>query len=298
MQERILVATDFSEIADNAVKEAHVRANATSAAFGVCHVLPNLQSPHSFLPQENSRSELDIAAFDHQAFSALEERVHRLTGRDDTMVDLFVDVGIPYAEIVKRAEQFKATLIVVSSQGKTGVKRLLLGSVAEQVVRHAHCPVEVLRPSYQRGTVVAATDLSDPSLPAIEAAAREAKRREAKLVVCFAIDFAAAAAFGGIATVFGAPPSLPSNAAAKEIEESARSLLRGALARFGAEGEALVLEGPAAASVCHLAEERNAELVVVSTRGRTGLSRMALGSVAESIIRHAPCSVLAVRHHS
>jgi nucleotide-binding universal stress UspA family protein len=72
-------------------------------------------------------------------------------------------------------------------------------------------------------------------------------------------------------------------------------LLRSSMERFGASGEARVVEGPPVAAVLHAVEELNPELLVVGTHGRTGLQRLALGSVAERLVSHAPCSVLVVR---
>jgi nucleotide-binding universal stress UspA family protein len=75
-------------------------------------------------------------------------------------------------------------------------------------------------------------------------------------------------------------------------ERSERTLAETA-ARFGAE--ALFRDGPAAAAIVAAAAELPAELVVVGTRGRTGWKRLALGSVAEAVLRRAACSVLVVR---
>jgi nucleotide-binding universal stress UspA family protein len=71
--------------------------------------------------------------------------------------------------------------------------------------------------------------------------------------------------------------------------------LEACLERFGAEGERLVVGAPAASEIVQAARELPAELVVVGTRGRTGLSRLTLGSVAEAVLSSAPCSVLVVR---
>jgi len=65
--------------------------------------------------------------------------------------------------------------------------------------------------------------------------------------------------------------------------------------RFKAEGGGLLRNGPAAATILSAASELPAQLLVVGTHGRTGLSRVALGSVAEAVVRAAPCSVLTVR---
>jgi nucleotide-binding universal stress UspA family protein len=79
------------------------------------------------------------------------------------------------------AEEIGADLIVLGARGATGLKRLLLGSTAEEVLRHAHCPVLVTRWPASSGPVVAATDFSDPALPAITAAATAASRMGAPL---------------------------------------------------------------------------------------------------------------------
>ena len=67
------------------------------------------------------------------------------------------------------------------------------------------------------------------------------------------------------------------------------------LERVGAKGEAFAVDGTPASAVAKKAEEIDAELVVVGTHGRTGLARLTLGSVAESVVRAAGCSVLVVR---
>ena len=80
-----------------------------------------------------------------------------------------------------------------------------------------------------------------------------------------------------------------------EVRAAAASRLKQALESAGGEGEARVLDGSPATAIVQTAEDLPAELVVVGTRGRTGLSRLALGSVAERVIRAAGCSVLVVR---
>lgn len=175
-----------------------------------------------------------------------------------------------------------------------GIPRLHLGSVAEQIVRHAHCSVLVARPTSNRGVVVAATDLSDPSMPAITRGAEEAHRRGARLVVTHAIDFA-----GGMlspdAFFLDAVRSDESATVGGRLREAATDALRQALRACGATGDTHIVEGRAAAAIVRCADELGAELLVVGTRGRTGFARLALGSVAERVIRTASCPVLAVR---
>jgi nucleotide-binding universal stress UspA family protein len=72
----------------------------------------------------------------------------------------------------------------------------------------------------------------------------------------------------------------------------ARERIAAAIAHAGATGEALVIHHRPAAGIVQAAAEPPASVVVVGTRGRTGFSRLMLGSVAEEVIGHAPCSVL------
>jgi nucleotide-binding universal stress UspA family protein len=86
--------------------------------------------------------------------------------------------------------------------------------------------------------------------------------------------------------------SLP---ALDDLLVAGQSRLREALTRYGIDGEAIVKAGAAAQTIVDLAASAPAELVVVGTHGRTGLSRLTLGSTAEAVTRAAPCSVLVVR---
>ena len=64
----------------------------------------------------------------------------------------------------------------MGSHGQTGAADALLGSVTNSVIRHAHCPVLIVRPAERTRRIVAGTDFSDPALPALKAAANEANR--------------------------------------------------------------------------------------------------------------------------
>ena len=99
----------------------------------------------------------------------------------------------------------------------------------------------------------------------------------------------------GAASLLGSVVSLPSAEDQEQSRALVSSLLADALRRFGAEGEPLVLEGGAVAAVVSAVEEQRADLLVIGTHGRAGISRLLLGSVAESLVRLADCSVLVVR---
>jgi nucleotide-binding universal stress UspA family protein len=293
MMKRILVGTDLSEAADEALRQAHTRATATGAKLGVVHVIPSLVGAHPLFPQENAAWMAQVGQLEAKALAAVEGRVKTLVGSTD--VELFLERGAEHVEILRRAESWAADLVVVGSHGRTGLPRLLLGSIAEQVVRYAHCPVLVARAGAKRGVVLAATDLSDPSLPAVKTGAEEAKLRGARLIVAHALDFITPALTATLAAPFVAAPPVLTVDARQQIREGLHEMLKDAVTRAGAAAELQILEGPAATAIVRCADELGADLVVVGTHGRTGLARLALGSTAEKVIRGAACSVMAVR---
>jgi len=141
--------------------------------------------------------------------------------------------------------------------------------------------------------VLAATDLSEPGLPAIEAAAAEAARWREKLVVMHAMELSREgdAAMG----LLGALPALDPPEVRSQKRALASQIINGALGRLGAKGEIVIVEDDAVDETIQLASSLPARLVVVGTHGRRGLARVVLGSRSSRIIERAPCSVLVAR---
>ncbi len=290
---RVLVATDLSESADEAIRQAQAWVG-SGGVLAACHVLPNVQAMNMLFPQRTEEGILESTALSARADVAVRERVSSITGRAPDQFEVFADQGIDYAEIVRRASAWKADLLVVGSHGLTGLKRILLGSVSERVARHAPCPVLVARSGPEGGPILVATDLSEPSLPALSAAHAAAVQRKAQLIAVHVVDFGSSLAYAA-AVPFGMVPAAHPAEVVAEVESAAKIVLEGALNSIGAKGEAIVLHDDPAAAIVREAEAKQAQLVVVATHGRTGLAQILLGSVAEKIARMAPCSVLIVR---
>jgi universal stress protein A len=144
----------------------------------------------------------------------------------------------------------------------------------------------VARPS-PGGKVLAATDFSDPALPAVEAGAAEARRRKADLTIIHLIPVMSP--FYG--DFYGVPPMDLSD----QMRKIWQQRLDDCVHQFKAKGGGLLCDGPAVPAILSAASELPGQLLVVGTHGRTGLSRIAMGSVAEAVVRAAPCSVLSVR---
>jgi nucleotide-binding universal stress UspA family protein len=131
----VLVPYDFSDESMAAVKLGREMVDEASSMH-VVHVLPELTATEPGVIW----STIDDASRMAHAQDAMEERLTKFPG-----VQLKVGFGDPGQIITDLASEVQADLIVIPSHGRTGVKRLLLGSVAERVVRLAHCPVLVLR---------------------------------------------------------------------------------------------------------------------------------------------------------
>jgi nucleotide-binding universal stress UspA family protein len=142
----IIVPTDFSECARHAAPVAASLARLLGAAVVCVHVLEPVAQPVGWTPVGEAMPAADLgeqleesAARDLPAFSESEE----FAGLE---VEDVIVRGEPAAEIVRVAEERGAGLIVISSRGRTGLGRILFGSTAESVVRHARCPVLVVKP--------------------------------------------------------------------------------------------------------------------------------------------------------
>lgn len=297
---RILVAIDFSESSDLALAEAARIARRTNAQVGICHVLPNVMPVHPLFPQHTGRSMLAVADLEHRASLAVGERFAacdaEATEGKPLDVIAFVDQGGDEASvIVTRALSWSPSVVVIGSHGRSGIARALLGSVSEEVARRASCPVLVARNTERTGPVIVATDLTDASLHALRAAAAEAKARGVALVAAFALDVPTDFLPYGVLAPFGVYEHTPGVEDIRELRDAATQTLKAWLAAANVEATAVVTDGRAARETVKLAESLGAQLVVCATHARSGLDRLAMGSVTESILRHAHCSVLVVR---
>jgi nucleotide-binding universal stress UspA family protein len=262
---KVLVATDLSEAADEAIRQGHERARLEGGELVVCHVVPNLLRYNPLFPQGTGEEMAGLLETEQQAAKAVELRVVALTGRPLDGFRLHVETGAPDAGIVRAADEVQATLVVVGSRGATGLDRMLLGSVASRVVRYAHCPVLVARPHAKTGHILAATDFSNPALPAVAAAVEEARARGARLALLHAIDVFPSPAIGWGAP-FGASWVVPPRELVDEVRKSAESALASTLQRFGVEGDVLAVEGEAASAILEAARTLPAELLVLAVR--------------------------------
>ena len=142
---KILVPTDFSKFSDNALKQALEMAKQNKAKIYLLHVIGVVQ----MCTVDYCLDQQTIDALDKKSIKSSEDmaqkQIKRVVHSKDVEIISYVKKGTPYEEILKEQENKKINLIVIATHGRTGLMSHLLGSVAEKVVRHAKCPVFLVR---------------------------------------------------------------------------------------------------------------------------------------------------------
>ena len=275
----ILAATTLDDRADEVLLQADAMARYYGVDLHVCHVLPEILAVRPLFPHLHLDDVLKMTELEASARGTILDRALAITGRGAGEVRVTIEHGTPHSGILSAADQIQAGAIVVG--GNASEDDAAPSRTAERVVRHARSPVLVVRPS-REGAILAATDFSDPALPAVEAGVVEARRRD--------VDLALIHAIGLVPPLLPLPPPLTS-----AIRRAHREKLDDYVRRYEARGGGLLPDGPVAFAILRAAEDLPAQLLVIGTHGRSGLKRLTLGSVAETLMRGAQCSVLVVR---
>ncbi len=142
---KILLATDGSEEARQATQAAAELSKETGSEVHIAYVLPSPAElrGHHLYSQEVMRSVLEQA--EGEARSFLEEQAKQVGASGGKVAETHLRAGEPDKEIVRLSEELGVGTIVMGSRGLGGLRRALMGGVSESVVRHAHCPVFVVR---------------------------------------------------------------------------------------------------------------------------------------------------------
>jgi len=215
--------------------------------------------------------------------------------------------GAPRSAVTEYARNWGADFVIVGSHGGTGLTRFLLGSVAQSVVRHAPCSVEIVRPRAGRNSapseglkLLLATDGSQSSLKAVRSVAGRPWPPKTSIRLLSAVPPFMPLSDAAISYVYSNQAVL----AAQAIEEAGRSRASEALERAaeafrdagvtGVEtGEPII--GDPKAVILDEAAQWAADMIVTGSHGWHGLDRFMMGSVSESVALHAHCSVEVIR---
>lgn len=285
---RILVPLDGSLAAEQALPRAADLSRAAGAEIVLVRVAPAAEDP-----------EAHVRAV-HEATEYLDGVSERLAGQE-----LRVDTSVPYGDaaewIAEEARLREADLIAMSTHGRSGLGRWIYGSVAEAVLARAPVPVLLIRtwrteadptPSGQAPRLLVPLDGSAFAEKALPVALRLADALGAELALTRAVY----------------PPSPPltqewmvASYLAEELqvrEEGARQYLSDVARRLAAKGRETEIDvrvGLPVEVVAEAAEEHNAALIVMTTRGHTGVSRLVLGSVAHAVLLESRKPLVLVR---
>lgn len=294
--DNILVARDYSSVSDRALASALGLAARTGATLHVLHakVLHAMEDSGQDGPtpsdgidrlREALRDARDVSPKALDAVSVVGE-----TRRDVA----------PAPAILQYASEEGIDLIALGTHGRRGTSRILLGSVAEEVVRRADQPVLTVRGEDEEEQsplpdpierILVPIDFSEYSREALAHAKEGAALYGAQIDVLHVIEETLHPAFyvGGVRSIYDAQPN---------IEEKARTQMETFVDETpGPDVETTLHVGPgkAASTISEVADEQEVDLVAMSTHGRTGMERFFLGSVAEKVVRHVRCPVLTVK---
>jgi nucleotide-binding universal stress UspA family protein len=299
---KILLATDGSSEAELAARTAVDLAQKTHSqlhvvhAFGIAPVGPPVYPEATDLQSVEYEAETEEGQriSERRARDVLQEEVEKVRSAGSTVAGEHLIEGRVAPGIVGLAEEIVAGLIVMGSRGRGGIRRALMGSVSESVVRHAHCPVLVVRDGesqrdYLLGRILLAVDGSEEASVAARTAVELAERTDSELHVVHV---------GEVTPVYH-PERRGYLARYEELQEQARRILEEQLDEVKSAGgtvlRAHLRMGRPDEEIVVLGEEIGAGLIVTGSRGLGGMRRALMGSASDSIVRHAHCPVLVVR---
>jgi nucleotide-binding universal stress UspA family protein len=301
--QNIVVPVDFSEMSIQAIRTASGLARRFNASIHLAHVrqfdyasgfsapAPPMV-PFSFMTYEQNEetkivTELNALAREYGVSSGI---CHVLGGAP------------AFDEICRVAEKIPADLIVMPTHGRTGLKHVFLGSTAERIVQHSPCPVLVTRESvlqskngsrFKINKILVPVDFSSCSREGLRYAIAFANEFGARIVLVHATYLGYVYSIEGTA-IYDIPGL--QKAARKTAERKMREFVRSV--SFGAvKFETAFTDGSPVIDICAFAKEHDVDLILTSTHGFTGFTHVLIGSIAEQVVRHAPCSVLVVPSH-
>lgn len=289
----ILVGCDLSEGSDAATERAIMLAEQHGAALVLVHAQAD-DAPLEHVDNEMLKQLGEVsAAVRVEEARGLADRLDRIHARGLT-ADVISRIGPPGEVLAAAAVERKAELIVVGTHGRTGISRFLIGSQATEVIRHATCDVLVVRGPIKGpfARPLVATDFSPAAAKALERTALLCSPGvPIELIHAWQLP---AGSWG--ATLLGQarfPWSTVRDAVLSSAQAQADKVVKEA-AGLGHPVHVSLEQGPAPQVISTAAERGGHDLIAVGAHGKRGVRRLLLGSVAESTLRHAPCSVLVV----
>lgn len=286
---RILAPVDFSDATPAGLRPARRLAEALEADLFLLHVI---EFPHESIATERLYLEVEDAAGSRlddlaEGLGLERERLHRVVLR-----------GVPYDAITRFADEQNIDLIVMPTHRRAGLDRLVFGSVAERVLRMAHCPVMAVPPTiaeeFAPGVVLFGTDFSDTARAAFDEAVVVARSLGCPLAIAH-VSTLAEPDDAGSPWQFPMVPPAVEEAEAKRAEGLLHEL-EGTAAGDDLKVSTHLLRGTnPPLELAELSATLRAGLIVVASHGHSGITRALLGSTSEKLVRISPVPVMVVR---
>ncbi len=293
---RILFPTDFSECAEHAFSTAAALADRFDAEVVVFHARVKadegnnpLEYYANDLAGDTGKPKLTV---DDPFFQVIDVR----DDEDVRVVQAEILGKTPEEAILAYAERYDIDLIVMGTHGRHGPVRLLRGSTTEHVLRMAPCPVLTIKAdamtmvSKPTLNMLVPVDFSDYSREALAYARALSDVFDCEVTLLHMVE---EAVFPTVYGIEAAPVS-----SVNLVLDRSREMLEKLAGEFFPADRLPALDvriGHAASGIAVFAEENGTDLIVMATHGLTGLKRFLMGSVAERVVRHAPCAVFAVK---
>ena len=294
----ILLTTDLSPNAEAAVPFAVALAKQSGGTIHLFHAFEN-EMREALMSGNLFGASAWLTAVHKQREEKLTEFAMNLSAKTGLEITHTCVHGHPANEAITFARKVNADLIVLSTHGRTGIQHLILGSVAEKVVRLSPVPVLTVRPGEivpdEFKTILVPTDFSANADAALPFAVKLAKQHGAKLILAHVVENSTY--YSDTTWSEGIGPDVEQWM--ESIKAQGEKKLAEAAALLASKSEvpvtAVLKCGRAHEEICAIAKEHKADIMVLSTHGYTGFSHLAYGSVAERVLRSCSVPMVSIR---
>jgi nucleotide-binding universal stress UspA family protein len=292
---KILCATDFSDFSNHTISYGVALAKEFEAKLFVSHVI-DLSSVAIY-----GEFQLDPVGQQNRIMEDADAQLKELTGDQPISWEPLITVGKPADEISRVVEEKDIDLVITATRGRSGLKRIILGSVTERLMRTLTCPLLVVNspehkfvstadPVIQIEKILVGCDFSPDSGQALKHALSLAQEFQAELHLVHVIE----------------PPAQPGlhkedKPVLEEMQQNYQDLLIRKLkemvpaeARYWCTPQTGLLEGQPYEEIVTYAESKDIDMIVLGVRGHGLVKTLFLGSTTDRVVRRSPCPVLSV----
>ncbi len=276
--DKILLAHDFSKSSENVISTAIGLAKIFHSNVSLIHVLPD--------DIDNDKVK---RLLDETATHKLAETVKHISGQGVEIGKSMLKYGSPYDSIVRTAGREKVNLIIIGSGGDLKDSKFQLGTTAHKIIQKSDEPVYVVKEDtpLKVKRILCPVDYSSNSKRALKNAITMSRRFDAELMVMNVVELQGAKWFAA-----------EKNSDVEELQKKQKEGFDSFLADFNFSGltwQQEIRQGDPSGEILKAIPENDIDLLVMGTAGKTGLSRLVIGSVTEKVIREVPCSFITIK---